>query len=58
MKVWDIGDLKGDAIQEPKSAISKSKMSNLDRGSADNRSDVDSGIDDRDYRDRRAQNMV
>lgn len=28
------------------------------RGSAENRSDVDSGIDDREYRDRRAHNMV
>lgn len=58
MKVWDIGDLKGDITDELKSADSRLKQTSHDRGSADNRSDVDSGIDERDFRDRRAQNMV
>jgi len=51
LKVWDISDLKGDVMPELKSI-------NGGRTSAENRSDVDSGIDDREYRDRRAQNMV
>jgi hypothetical protein len=45
-------------MPELKSTVSTSKFTNGDRVSAENRSDVDSGIDDRDYRDRRAQNMV
>lgn len=45
-------------MPELKSTTSNSKMPNAERASAENRSDVDSGIDDREYRDRRAQNMV
>jgi WD40 repeat protein len=58
LKVWDVSDLKGDVIPELKSTVNTSKMANGARTSAENRSDVDSGIDDREYRDRRAQNMV
>jgi len=58
LKVWDISDLKGDVMPELKSTVSNSKSINGERTSAENRSDVDSGIDDREYRDRRAQNMV
>jgi WD repeat-containing protein 86 len=58
VKVWDISDLKGDVTEDMKSADSRLKPTSHDRGSADNRSDVDSGIDERDFRDRRAQNMV
>ncbi|CAF1008255.1 unnamed protein product [Adineta steineri] len=55
VKVWDISDLKGDIIPDLKTARSNDGRG----GSAENRSDdVDSGIDDREYRDRRAQNMV
>lgn len=50
-------------MPEMKSNASDSKMTTSGggvggRGSVENRSDVDSGIDDRDYRDRRAHNMV
>jgi WD40 repeat protein len=58
LKVWDISDLKGDVMPELKSTINNSKLTNSERASAENRSDVDSGIDDREYRGRRAQNMV
>jgi WD40 repeat protein len=58
LKVWDISDLKGDVMSELKSTINNSKLTNGERASAENRSDVDSGIDDREYRGRRAQNMV
>ncbi|CAF4145991.1 unnamed protein product [Rotaria sp. Silwood2] len=57
LKVWDISDLKGDNIQISKTIV-KSKTINIDRSSKENRSDIDSGIDDREYRERRAQNMV
>jgi WD40 repeat protein len=58
LKVWDISDLRGDVMPELKSTINNSKLTNGERASAENRSDVDSGIDDREYRGRRAQNMV
>ena len=58
LKIWDISDLKGDLLPEMKSTTSGSKGAYGDRMSAENRSDADSGIDDREYRDRRAQNMV
>ena len=58
LKVWDISDLKGDVFPDLKSNGSASKMTHDGRGSTENRSDADSGIDDREYRDRRAQNMV
>jgi len=45
-------------MPDSKSTGSNSKTANSDRWSAENRSDVDSGIDDREYRDRRGQNMV
>lgn len=51
LKVWDISDLK-----EPTMKTSKSMPD--ERTLAENRSDVDSGIDDREYRERRAMNMV
>lgn len=34
------------------------QSSHADRTSTDNRSDADSGIDERDYRERRVHNMV
>lgn len=59
MKVWDISDLQGDIMPEMKTNGKDSKLTTAGgRGSAENRSDVDSGIDDREYRDRRAHNMV
>lgn len=58
LKVWDVTGLKGDIMPELKSTGDQSKFTNGDRISAENRSDVDSGIDDREYRSRRAQNMV
>ncbi len=58
LKIWDINDLKVDVMPELKSTVTNSKLKDGERISAGNRSDVDSGIDDRDYRDRRAQNMV
>ncbi|CAF3465644.1 unnamed protein product [Rotaria sp. Silwood1] len=58
LKVWDISDLKGDIRPDSKSAVSNFKITNGEQISTENRSDADSGIDDRDYRDRRAQNMV
>jgi hypothetical protein len=58
LKVWDIGDLKGDMIQDAKSTDNPSKKNNHDQINSDNRSDVDSGIDERDYHDRRVHNMV
>jgi hypothetical protein len=58
LKIWDISDLRGDVLPEMKSTTNGSKVAHGDRMSAENRSDVDSGIDDREYRDRRAQNMV
>ncbi len=58
LKVWDISDLKGDIIPEMKSTVTNSKLTHGERASVETRSDVDSGIDDREYRDRRAQNMV
>jgi len=45
-------------LPEMKSTTNDSKVPYGERMSAENRSDVDSGIDDREYRDRRAQNMV
>ena len=50
--------MKGDIIPEMKSNGTDSKLAGVGRSSAETRSDVDSGIDDREYRDRRAQNMV
>jgi hypothetical protein len=41
-----------------KSTVTNSKLTHGERASVETRSDVDSGIDDREYRDRRAQNMV
>jgi WD40 repeat protein len=58
LKVWDISDMKGEIMPELKSTVSNSKSTNGGRTSTETRSDVDSGIDDREYRDRRAQNMV
>jgi WD40 repeat protein len=58
LKVWDLSDMKGEVMPELKSTVSNSKSTNGGRASTENRSDVDSGIDDREYRDRRAQNMV
>ncbi len=58
VKVWDLSALKGDILPEMKSTTNDSKVPYGGRTSAENRSDVDSGIDDREYRDRRAQNMV
>ncbi len=58
MKIWDISDLKGDILPEMKSTGNDTKLSYGGRASVENRSDVDSGIDDREFRDRRAQNMV
>jgi len=58
LKIWDINDLKVDVMPELKSTVTNSKLKDGEQISAGNRSDVDSGIDDRDYRDRRAQNMV
>ncbi len=53
-----MSDLKGDVMPELKSDPNNPKTKTHDRASAENRSDADSGIDDREYRDRRAQNMV
>jgi WD40 repeat protein len=58
LKVWDISDMKGEIMPELKSTVSNFKSANGGRTSTETRSDVDSGIDDREYRDRRAQNMV
>ena len=58
LKVWDVSDLNGEIMPELRSTVTQSKLTHGDRGSGENRSDVDSGIDDREYRDRRAQNMV
>lgn len=48
LKVWDIADLKGEVVQNPK-AITKSKTTHFERSNAD------STLEDR---QRRAQNMV
>jgi WD40 repeat protein len=58
LKVWDISNLKGDIMPDLKSPVSNLKTTDGARNSPGNRSDVDSGIDDREYRDRRAHNMV
>jgi WD40 repeat protein len=58
VKVWDIGGLKGDIIQDFKAGVLDLGRRGKDQGSTDNRSDVDSGIDEREFHDRRAQNMV
>ena len=58
LKVWDIGDLQGDIIPEMQPDMTDSKFKTGEQTNVEKRSDVDSGIDDREYRDRRAQNMV
>ncbi|CAF2057648.1 unnamed protein product [Rotaria magnacalcarata] len=58
LKVWNIGDLNRETIANSKPSASSSKVISDDRISVENRSDVDSGIDDREYRDRHGQNMV
>ncbi|CAF3418776.1 unnamed protein product [Rotaria socialis] len=58
LKVWDIDDLNPETIPNSKSSVSNSGVTKGNQISVENRSDVDSGIDDRDYRDRHGQNMV
>lgn len=63
LKVWDLSEFKEPLPSEnskptSNNVRSQSKLLNDDRAGTENRSDNDSGIDEREYRERRAQNMV
>jgi hypothetical protein len=63
LKVWDLSEFKATPPSENYKPMnnnvrSQSKLLNDNRVGTENRSDNDSGIDEREYRERRAQNMV
>ena len=62
LKVWDLSDFKETPSENGKptsnNVRNQAKLLNDDRTGTENRSDNDSGIDEREYRERRAQNMV
>ncbi|CAF4013694.1 unnamed protein product [Rotaria magnacalcarata] len=63
LKVWDISDLKGETSQNPKPIVKSKTITTTTttttiRVSKDSRSDIQSRIDDREYRERRTLDMV